>query len=190
MNWISIDPGVSGTGVAVWPSKYHPEERMLPCKTFSLTYNYKDQYMSDLTKIIGMYRVKECFCENATYFQGDDRGQVTLTSGKLIKLAQFIGGVEEVCRVNNVLITLVSPVKWKGQVPKHVTTRKVLEHWQECPYDPKIYDTKVFGIERNNETLVYDKVQIGVGTIKKVIVEMPNGAMLTVDINLIKKKGI
>jgi len=155
--FMSIDPGVSGTGVAVWELNDYEEEKELPIKTYSFFYKTKNEYMDKLDLIIFTHNIKECICENAAYFQGDVRGQVTATTGKLIKLAQFIGSIEEVCRRQNVKIDLIPVVKWKGQLPKHVTTRKVLEYLLDCPYNPK----------KPSHSHVFDAIALGMWKLGK-----------------------
>ena len=146
MSWISVDPGISGTGVAVWD-----DDKQVPTWVVPMKHKTKDEYMAHFNKLFNLKVITHCVCENATYFQGDDRGEVTLRSGKLIKLAQFIGGIQEVCRANHVTVELVTPQKWKGQLPKRITIKKVMQHWPSVPFNPK----------KESDSHMFDAIAIG-----------------------------
>ena len=134
MTWISIDPGIGGSGVAVWKDKL--SECDVPLATFSLRGKTRGQYMTQFESIIKVWGVTSAVIENAMHFKANVRGKVCLDSGSLVKLAQFIGSLEEVCRSNGVLVTLVTPIKWKGQLSKSLTLKRINKLWCECPQKP------------------------------------------------------
>jgi len=120
--WASIDPGLTGTGIAIWIKR-----NSIPVETYSLKYKTQKDYMSYIQEILYEHKVKWVIIEEVVYFSGSITGQVSTTSGATFKLSRFIGSLEMLLDFMDINHALVTPMKWKGQLDKKNTERKIRE---------------------------------------------------------------
>lgn len=133
MKFFSIDPGLSGTGVTFWGhSEGNPTDRR-PTAVYSLRGKTAEDYMAKIASLILKCNPSFIVIEEAEYFSGDERGEVTVRSGSLVKLAMFIGSLRELCRSHKVIFELVTPMRWKGQLSKEIIELRIKRIWPECP---------------------------------------------------------
>lgn len=123
--FISIDPGVSGTGLTFWDGGEFPKFVM------SMRGKTIGAYMEKIGDVFAKTEPDLVVIEEASYFQGDVRGEVTAKSGKLIKLAMYIGALEELCRFWEIPSELVTPMKWKGQIGKKIIEDRIKRIWPD-----------------------------------------------------------
>lgn len=125
---LSVDPGVTGTGYAVWKHrKLHHCGTIYPAKTEnwglraeSIVDKFEDQLMMDC-----------CFdkmtIECPTFMRGYG-GYTTASTGDLVKLTLLTGMlVQSFSHWQGGVVALVEPSKWKGQLPKEVCRNRVLQ---------------------------------------------------------------
>ncbi len=146
MNWISIDPGIQGTGYAVWdyevklhkcgvinaPSKYTWEEKMRYVALALTEYNYS---------------CNKIYIEYPQRFGGASGDMVSL-KGDLGKLFTCVGYILGYLKCD---FKLISVVKWKGQLPKKIVNARI----------QKLLNKEELGKLSKNKSHDWDAVGIG-----------------------------
>jgi hypothetical protein len=133
---ISIDPGSTAIGVAVWvnPIKHnklpiwcgnlYPEKDTKDLDVFrkidSLMKKFETQVVDEFEYIT------DCYCEIPTYFESN-RGQHVAASGDLIKLTLSVGSIMEFCRNWGIEFCPIRVIDWRGQLPESVMQSRVKE---------------------------------------------------------------
>lgn len=116
MIWMTIDPGLSGTGYAVFDKRrliiygnlYSKQ------KTFKAKARELSRRLAFIERDRGSISV---WCEWPSNFMGSKKGIAALHSNSLLKLSFLIG---QICaRIHGV--NLLPVQQWKGQLPKEVT---------------------------------------------------------------------
>jgi len=124
--FIATDPGISGTGFAVFKERKLVKHGNL----YSKKSNWIDKSFDLSIQLEHIYEEENCekiFIEWPSNFTGSKKGQAAINMNSINKLACFIGMVLQ--RIPNGYLI---PVQiWKGQVPKQVTQYRVD---QKYPY--------------------------------------------------------
>lgn len=122
MTIASIDPGLGGTGVAIWQyDKFRDAASPNPMLTKSLTDKHYEGYYRKLQQIFLEYGVKAILIENQAFMTGSVVGNASAKTGSVVKLAHFTGMVMGLCMQYGINHYLVDVSAWKGQLPKKVT---------------------------------------------------------------------
>ena len=125
MNILAIDPGIGGTGWAVFDKG---SERFISHGV--LNQNRKEDewdkrgklILQDLVHIEYGFRTLKTYIEFPSLFQSA-HGQMVARKGDLVKLAWFTGLL---CgRLKNTIIVPVN--EWKGQLPKAIVNTRILK---------------------------------------------------------------
>ena len=162
---ISIDPGVSGTGVAIWDAETW-DICVPPLEIANLYGHVKKKNLSDLdaedhftyqaydiADQLEPFLSREClqvYCEYPALFAGSAMSRACAVKGDLQKLTFIIGVFAGYCRRRAVPIPF-KPVRvndWKGQLPKDVVNRRIVK------VIPNVLDL-------NPTTHSYDAIGIG-----------------------------
>jgi len=121
---IAIDPGNDGTGLAVFKGG-----ELWACETFVMRRKYPwDIKLIMYTKIM---RRKLRFYEpdivglEFPIMMSSATGQTSARSGALVKLTMLAGAIYYQCRVVCKDTRLITPSKWKGQLKKDVTIKRI-----------------------------------------------------------------
>jgi hypothetical protein len=119
--FITIDPGTH-LGIAVW--NYTDKA---PIHAFELNGDRRFKMLTGIIKGMSSEAPDSLrvYCENASLMKGSTKGVVTAESGALVKLAQSIGRIIQICEMYEVHITLVPVMKWKGTLPKNVCEDRI-----------------------------------------------------------------
>jgi len=150
---ISLDPGITGTGVAVWKRRdwrktltnpvwccnmYPKGKGDYVCKTISLLIKIED--------LMNAYRVTDLYCEMPEFFD-DAGGHMAAKKGDLGKLTYFVGAVAGLCYTRGVVFHPIEPSKWKGQTSKEMVIRKIEQILPEIhELNPKSHTYDAIGI--------------------------------------------
>jgi len=134
---ITIDPGISGTGVAIWdydsmkrpmPEGSRSIRAVTPDHVMQMRFSTKFQYLYELRAWIRRMNCMTVICEDADFRKGD-KGQMVAESGDLVALARFIGSIEGTVILENIPFELVTANKWKGQLDKRKTVDRIKKIW-------------------------------------------------------------
>lgn len=125
MIMVSVDPGVTGTGVAVW--KNHTLYASLTLHSYKEEWEERAFEIADqFFKEIEPYKPGIVILEKPSFMAGVG-GTMVARSGDLVKLCMLTGMLIHAARQTNCLVKLVLPTQWKGQLPKDVTKKRVLD---------------------------------------------------------------
>jgi|WetSurMetagenome_2_1015567.scaffolds.fasta_scaffold40621_8 hypothetical protein len=128
----TIDPGIN-TGFALWDTVYFERQQAKqPIDTYGInTYcNGKENQLSDLgNKIYNLldpYTFDRIIIENTELWSGNLKSQTSIATGNLFLETLIIGEYFHYFTFNhNVQPKLIVAKKWKGQMSKDVTKRRV-----------------------------------------------------------------
>lgn len=121
-NNISIDPGLNGTGYAIWDKKWNLLDNGVII--FSDRYELETRinlYSSAVRNLVLKNHCKFLYIEYPAFFN-TVKGSVTASGGGLVKLSVLIGAI---CGRSRILYEFVPVVKWKGQLPKKVVENRI-----------------------------------------------------------------
>lgn len=134
----TIDPGISGTGIAVWDYNHFKNQLpdlgsrkypiFSPEKVMQMRFGTKFEYLYELRAWIKRLDCHLVICEDADFRRGD-KGSMVAESGDLVTLAKFIGSVEATVLFENIPVELVTANKWKGQLDKKKTVDRIKKIW-------------------------------------------------------------
>ena len=137
---ITLDTGMSGTGIAVWSDQriYELEPplavgNVYPTKLQSKPlYSANDSWwfraasvMGHLTRWLTMWNPVLVVAEFPEFFQSSARGHAATTEGDTFKMAYFAGCIGNWCEVSGVEYKLITPREWKGQTSKETIERRI-----------------------------------------------------------------
>lgn len=128
-NLLAIDPGLQGTGWAVWEGRnIAPREvGVLRGPSGPNWMKRVDVIAEALSQIVQQYRVRHIICEQMELY-ATASSSMSWIKGDLQRTVFLIGTIHGLTRLR-ARMTLVTPREWKGQLPKSVTidrVRKVL----------------------------------------------------------------
>jgi len=144
--FISVDPGVSGTGYAIWSrtNRIIDFGIIAPPSTIK---EFEARVMNierRLRNVVRTYKVEKSYIEFPAFYQGFG-GQVTARSGALVKLAFTVGilyGALPECH-------LVPVSSWKGSLPKEIVIqriRKILPKTDWMDFKEHVWDACGIGL--------------------------------------------
>lgn len=137
-NTLAIDPGVAGSGVAVWLAgeKY-------PCFNEAVKKKDRKAYRNYFAELLHKFEVKYVMIEKPA-FQNSVKGQMALRKGDLIELTLFVGGMEMALMELGAEVELIDVSLWKGQLPKEVVNTRIKSVFPEV--NAKSHDWDAIGI--------------------------------------------
>ena len=119
---ITIDPGATGSGWAMWDSKWKLLQNGVIIPDKELSWEAKAyQVVARLTQVSELFECEEGYIEYPAFFQSHGACGVA-NSGALVKLAWFVGLC---CGSLPFPPRLVSVGTWKGQLPKKVVISRI-----------------------------------------------------------------
>ena len=137
---ITIDPGLTGTGYAIWDKKWelmrygilNPPPLSWENKAYAIA--------GKISELCGTYGVNEGAIEFPAFFQSAG-GATVAASGALVKLTMLVGII---CGTVDFKPILVEVRDWKGQLPKDVIIKRIKRILPNCK--AKSHDWDAIGI--------------------------------------------
>lgn len=131
--WMSIDPGLKRTGWALW------------CNTKLYDYGLttiKDMDVSGWKLAANLMARRALYGRLQSYAVGfviseipeefaSGKGKAALNSGAVRKLSYYVGVLSGVCLAKDIRFASVEPMKWKGNVPKEITEKRVRRDYRQ-----------------------------------------------------------
>jgi Holliday junction resolvasome RuvABC endonuclease subunit len=122
--YLTIDPGLAGTGWAVWDISWKLKCWGVIYESRELTgaeWHLRALDIANRVEILAMqHKIKIAYIEQPAFFQSAG-GQTTARSGALIKLTTLVGMIMSKLKT----ITPVAVNKWKGQLPKNIVIERI-----------------------------------------------------------------
>jgi len=138
---LCIDPGTKVTGIAlfeVWTDTKEGIYVHSEALKAEASDNWFDRLDKMLTKVVDEalypYLPDIVLIEQPRHFFGTSKGQGAMNSGAIEKVAALVfaiwGAVHIIAGDEKEVECVLVPVnKWKGNVPKEVTQKRILTHW-------------------------------------------------------------
>lgn len=128
---ITIDPGIRGTGLAIWSLK-NWETDTVPLATFVITPPSDEEWViaigtifDQIDPIFDEYKVVKAYCEFPQYFSSG-KGHAATSDGKIFKLACLVGVFMGIMLVKNCILFPINVTAWKGQLPKEAVISRLI----------------------------------------------------------------
>jgi Holliday junction resolvasome RuvABC endonuclease subunit len=134
MSRLAVDPGLAGTGTAIWGEKPWKDSRaLLPWSIGNLYSKSKGGFeirskslVDQLIDLMQQFEVTHVYCEMPEFFQSA-AGVMVASAGDLQKLTFVVGCYASAAWNHGARFIPITPTEWKGQVPKDAVIRKI-EH--------------------------------------------------------------
>lgn len=139
MNWVTIDPGISGTGVAFFYGK-----NLITWGTYRSSRLSWEKCAYDLAqRIFWGYegKVDKAFCEWPTGRFSSDAGLAAHNSDAILKLSFLIGNLNYAFGG----IELIKVQTWKGQLPKELTQKRAEKFFKKTGFKSHAADAVGIG---------------------------------------------
>src|SRR3990167_4151964 len=143
MIMVTIDPGINGTGYAIWGNKELKKYGVIiPPKQFKSLKDKAGYIITQLDIAMCKYLSKfnKVYVEEPAFFQSAG-GRVTAGSGSLIKLTLLVGMI-----INKFDAMSVKVNDWKGQLPKEVVIQRIKNTLKEQVKDVKTHAWDAIGM--------------------------------------------
>ena len=130
---LTIDPSIKALGWSVFdtsPAYLCSGFINLP-KSSSFVTNI-NQMTQKVVKLATFNKIDYAVIEQPEIFRSG-KGEACISSGAIIKLTGCAFSIYGALTMTGVDVTMVKVTRWKGNVPKHVTQRRVKRHWGTCP---------------------------------------------------------
>lgn len=151
---MSIDPGMGRTGWAFWHEDQLDSWGLLTGRDVKATsWKRVAEVMAKRVVVkaqdLGASRL---ICE-IPQEMGGAAGEGALRSGSVRKLAYYVGLIGGMARWEGLEWATIEPSKWKGQLPKEITRRRVMRDYPAVPGDlfSDVYDAIGIGRWRIRE---------------------------------------
>lgn len=162
---VSIDPGSSGTGIAIWSESQANSVGwdlvFVEAKTFMTDYDYVVWLRLQLLNNIPSQAVAQgdvsAYIEQPC-LMSSEKGLVAAKSGALVRLSIFAGLLAGVLMVGGIPVHWIPVNKWKGNLPKHITKDRVLS-------------TTWVNAQKEKPSHYYDAIGIGMHVIRGLVKE-------------------
>lgn len=138
---LTIDPGLHGTGWALWPCISSNPNQFTPPSCWGVLQanaaNWQDKSLilcSTLAELLKKLNVYQLVIEMPEVWT-TGKSHAAATSGDLHKLTYLIGGFSLLAELNENTATryrpvMISPQQWKGQMSKEAVIRRIQKR---CP---------------------------------------------------------
>ena len=125
---MGIDPSINDCGVSVFDGKkcvfyklLHPTKDSKEFQTKSLS------LFADIIQLLDQFNVKHIILEIPEYW--GTAGFIARESGSLFKMSFLCGMIYTVNLYGETTVSLITPRKWKGQMPKEVCRNRLKKHY-------------------------------------------------------------
>lgn len=125
MLYATVDPGLSGTGWAIWSNDWKLLKHGVYIPSPKLTIREKQKNIAAfLLATFECNFVERVYIEYPQKF-GGVKGEMVADKGDLVKLAALVGFLEGHFNVNDIEAIDVPVVKWKGQMTKMAVINRI-----------------------------------------------------------------
>ena len=125
MKMLSVDPGLTGMGWAVWNDSWLLEAGTFVPKPNGRTDVERIHRAAAEVTAIGISRQCEKVVVEEPQFFGGVGGQMVAARGDLVKMALLVGAIIGMARDAGMEPQLVKVNTWKGQLPKKVVESRI-----------------------------------------------------------------
>lgn len=160
---LSIDPGLSGTGVAVWA--YEEWEKLVPPVLTKNIYetkglNHLSVRMDSLWENLWKWKLEATACaqiEGVMIEQPKDfdsvKGQAAAKESSIVKLSMLIGYLTCGFVSKGIPVLYVGVNEWKGQLPKDLVKNRLQSTFPDLKCESHSWDAVGIGLNRKGYTL-------------------------------------
>lgn len=136
MRLLAIDPGTRRTGWAVFQvdlvAKYVCSS-VIEIKNKELSWIQRiDFIVIKVFNLLSSYKIDRVIIEQPETFIGSQRGNAAANTGTVAKLMALVFAIRTAVKYykkRKVEVVLIPVRKWKGNVPKEVTQKRIKRYW-------------------------------------------------------------
>ena len=127
---LTVDPGLSGTGVAIWDAELFDQGLGYPLYTHSWGRKGATPYYKLFSDLLDEYQPERVYCEGQAYMPRG-AGLICAKSGALVKLSNFAGAIEGICYAHGCDFVRVMVANWKGNRSKDKIKAMIRTKWAD-----------------------------------------------------------
>lgn len=124
MNVMTVDPGISGSGWAVWNHKWLLQKSGICYSNAQKWENKMKMICAELRTIAKKEIITKVYVEEPKKFQSVFGGMVA-DKGDLVKLSLFVGYLSGFMNQAEIEVEYVPIIKWKGTLSKKIVEERV-----------------------------------------------------------------
>lgn len=121
---LTVDPGLAGTGWALWDNKWE----LIQCGIVTSRKKLTDGKMKDIAlnlwDEVAFHPPTMVYIEQPQKFNSA-KGDMVANRGDLVKLTRLVGFIEAFFQFRGAQTEMVSIMKWKGQLSKRIVEDRV-----------------------------------------------------------------
>lgn len=148
---ISIDPGITGTGLAIWdyPTKTikHTEVITVPSRDNKISWEIRSELvLRQCWSVFESYRPQIIYCERPTYFATTEKGLKSAGDKAFEKLVFFTGSLWGLAITQNIMWNFIEIQDWKGQMSKEIVIARLDKKFPNNTFKTHVYDAVGIGL--------------------------------------------
>jgi len=126
---LSIDPGTRKTGWAIFRNSKYLTSGAIIIKDKSLSWLQRNDVVGTrFDNLLSSYKINTVVIEEPGLFIMSVKGRAASNSGSILKLTALVHSLRVVARTRGIEVVLMPVRKWKGNVPKEITQRRIKRH--------------------------------------------------------------
>lgn len=128
---LAIDPGLKRTGYAVFKNNQYMCSGVIKVSKKLGWIDRLDFIVVQIINLLSKYSIEIVVVEQPELFIMSSKGRAASNSGAVLKLTALVFSINAMMkyRETGLECVLVSVRKWKGNVPKEITQRRVKRRW-------------------------------------------------------------
>lgn len=147
--WMSIDPGIGGTGWAMWEEEKLVASSSIKPRIKGKSWEQKAAAIIDqLRDVCNNCRPMQCFIEQPFIALDGGRAEISAKRQDVVKLSILNGMiVQAIPNTHQVRV-----IDWKGQCPKHIFKKRIERYLSSINYRPSTttsHELDAIGIGRH-----------------------------------------
>jgi len=127
---ITVDPGLDGTGWAMWDGRDEPEYtgvvRLKPSEKSRYWLENSHLIATKFQAVLNLFRsLDTVYLEFPELWMESPKSMASAAKGDVFKLCYLTGYLGGLATLKGARVELLTPSKWKGQLPKNIVMERI-----------------------------------------------------------------